>query len=125
MGDVVEFPLYELTDSLENVAASRGNLRIEFTDVNEIGVQMLLELSYGNVGDRIVMQDPNTAEAHSFTIELPIGARGIAPEAPPNETQRYQPITVDGNLDIPGIQDTQPLVPNWVNLMRVSFFRAV
>ncbi|HLA45628.1 MAG TPA: hypothetical protein VJZ27_19420, partial [Aggregatilineales bacterium] len=28
---ILEFPLYELTDSLANVVANRGNLRIEFT----------------------------------------------------------------------------------------------
>lgn len=119
----IEFPVYEITDSLEAVIAHRGNLRIDFAEVGQLGIQILLELNYANLGDKIVLAQPNTAEAHAFTIELPVGAVGISPEAAPGiAPQRYREIDSINDLPIPGIQDTQPLVPNWPNLMRVSFW---
>lgn len=117
----LEFPLYDVTDSLADVVAQRGNLRIEFTDVNQVGLQMLLELNYSNIGDRIVMSNLNTTEAGAFTIELPVGAFGIAPEEAPGAVQRYRPVSQIGSLPIPGVRDTQPLIPGWPNIMRLSF----
>lgn len=119
LGETLEFPLYELTESLADVVANRGNLRIEFTEVNAVGVQMLLELNYANLGQRIVLSNPNSPDAASFTIELPVGAFGIAPEQAPGSVQRFVPVE---QVPIPGVRDTQPLVPNWPNVMRVSFF---
>lgn len=118
----IDFPLYELTDSLSQVVASRGNLRVEFEEINNLGVSMLLEVSYGNLGDRIVWANPNTEAAQSFYIELPVGALGPAPEEAPNTTQRYLALTESNGMPIPRIVDTQPLIPNWPNLLRVSFF---
>lgn len=116
-----EFRVYEITSDLSNVVANRGNLRIEFTDVNQLGVQMLLELNYANLGDRIVLANPGTTQATAFTVELPVGAFGVAPEEAPGLVQRFVPIETINGLPIPGIRDTQPLVPELPNVMRVSF----
>jgi hypothetical protein len=109
----IEFILYETTDSLSDVIANRGNLRIEFEDVNAVGIEMLLELSYINLGDRIIFNE------NGFQmVELPVGAYGIAVEPSPGDIQRYE--TVD-SFPIPGVLDTQPLIPGVPNVMRVSF----
>jgi hypothetical protein len=119
----LDFPLYELTESLSQVIASMGNLRVDFEEINELGVSMLLEISYGNLGDRIVWASPNTDQAQSFRMELPVGALGVAPEEAPNSTtQRYRILNETNGLPIPTLIDTQPLIPNWPNLLRVSFF---
>lgn len=111
------FTLYETTTSLQNVVASRGNLRIEFDTVSQVGLSVLLELRYGNVGDRIVY-----AEDGSLSIELPVGAFGIAPEEAPGAVQRYASLNEIEGLPIPAIRDTQPLLPGIPNVLRASFF---
>jgi hypothetical protein len=116
----LEFPLYDITDSLADVVADRGNLRIEFDEANSAGVQMLLEVHYANLGEGIVLQADEPQR--SFTIELPVGAFGIAPQEAPGGIQRYQSVDRIGELAIPGIMDTQPLVPHWPNVLRASFF---
>ena len=116
----LDVPLYDITDSLANVVADRGNLRIDFDEANDLGVQMLLELHYANLGEAIVLQSREPQAA--FTIELPVGAFAIAPEQAPGSIQRYQSVDQIGDLAIPGIVDTQPIVPNWPNVLRASFF---
>ena len=116
----LDVPLYDITDSLADVVADRGNLRIDFDEASNLGVQMLLELHYANLGEAIVLQagDPQRA----FIIELPVGAFGIAPQEAPGNVQRYESVDQIGDLAIPGIADSQPLVPNWPNVLRASFF---
>jgi hypothetical protein len=113
--EILEFPLYEVNDQLSEVVSNGGNLRIEFTDVNQVGIQMLLELEYLNLSDRIIISD-------QAIVELPVGAYGIAPQQAANTVQRFRIIESSSNLPIPGIVDTQPLVPTWANVLRVSFF---
>ncbi|NJL95974.1 MAG: hypothetical protein HC915_20710, partial [Anaerolineae bacterium] len=118
-----EFPLYEITDDLGQVVANRGNLRVEFQQIGGVPVlQMLLELAYVNLGDHIVLDEPNTPQAHAFTLELPVGAFNIAPEQPPGGVQRFQPVENLRNLEISGVQDTQPLAPGYGQRLAVSFF---
>ena len=118
----VTFTVYELTDKSSEIVAHQGNLRIEFSGSESLGVQMLLELEYINLGDRIIINGVGTSQTESFTVELPVGAFGIAPEEAPGTVQRFEPISGSGDLPIPGIRDTQPLVPSWPNIMRASYF---
>lgn len=115
----IEFPLYETTTGLNDVVLYEGNLRVEFEETNTVGVQMLLEMRYTNLGDQIILPD---GENGTFTVELPVGALGIAPEEAVGAVQRFEAVNQVGGLPIPGIRDTQPLVPNWPNTLRVSFF---
>lgn len=116
----LDFPLYETTADLGDVVAYRGNVRLEFEEVNRLGLQVLVELSYTNLGDRIVW---NEALRHSLVMELPVGAFGFAAEVPSaNAAQRYQFIDEVANLAIPAVKDTLPLLPNFPNVMRISFF---
>lgn len=115
----IEFPLYDTTSGLSEVVLYDGKLQVDFEDINAVGVQMLLEMNYTNLGDKIIL--PNGEEG-VFTVELPVGALGIAPEEAPGAVQRFQPVNEVGAFFIPGIRDMQPLVPNWPNTMRVSFF---
>ncbi len=118
IGEVYDFPLYETTPSIAAVVANRGNVRIEFTEANTVGVQMLLELNYVNLGQRIVVPQ----EGQTLTVELPVGALAVAPEEAPGEVQRYRAVPRIDGLPIPGIVDTQPIVPGWPNNLRASFF---
>ncbi|MBZ0308954.1 MAG: hypothetical protein K8I82_23015, partial [Anaerolineae bacterium] len=113
----IEFPLYETTTSLKDVVLYEGNLRVTFEQTGT--VQMLLEINYSNLGDKIVLPDP---QAGSFTVELPVGALAVAPEQIEGAAPRFEPVSQIGELAIPGIRDTQPLVPHWPNVLRVSFF---
>jgi hypothetical protein len=113
--EILEFPLYEITDQLSEVVSNGGNLRIEFTDVNQVGIQMLLEVEYLNLSDRIIISD-------QATVELPVGAYGVAPQQAANTVQRFEVVNTSSDLPIPGIVDTQPLVPTWANVLRASFF---
>jgi hypothetical protein len=122
LSGLLGFPLYEVTDSLAEVVASRGNLRVEFSEVNDVGLQMLLELTYINLGDKIVLQAQQSPQPYAFTLELPVGAFGIAPESAPNAVQRYIALDEINNLPIPALRDTQPLLPNLPNVLRASFF---
>jgi hypothetical protein len=115
----LELPLYETTTSLNDVVLYEGNLQVNFEQTNAVGVQMLLEITYTNLGDKIVLANPVTG---AFTAELPVGALAIAPEQVEGSALRFQPVDQIGDLAIPGIRDMQPLVPNWPNIMRVSFF---
>jgi hypothetical protein len=121
-GGVLDFPLYEVSDSLGNVLGSRGNLRIEFSETATVGLWILMEMAYTNLGDRIVLANANTPLAESFTLELPVGAYGLSFEEAPGGRQRYAEVAAVNGMPIPGIRDTQPLVPNWPHLMRASFF---
>lgn len=121
-GGVLDFPLYEVTDSLGGVLGSRGNLRVEFSETDTLGLLILMEVVYSNIGDRIVLANPNTPLAESFTLELPVGAYGLSFEEAPGPRQRYAEVAAVDGMPIPGIRDTQPLVPNWPHLMRASFF---
>jgi hypothetical protein len=116
--EAVPFLVYEVTNELGGVVAEQGNLRIERYEPSLGSLAMLLEVSYVNLGDRIVT---DTAEG-SFTVELPVGTLGIAVEQPPGEVQRFVAVNSIDGLPIPGLRDTQPLIPGWPNILRVSFF---
>lgn len=115
----LDFPLYEVTDNVQEVVATHGDLRIDFTTGDF--VQMLLVLHYVNIGDEIVIQNPNSAQARAFTLELPVGAFGVAVDEASGSLARYQTVAQVDGLPIPGIADTQPLVPGWPNVLRASF----
>lgn len=112
----IQFPVYETTTDLSQVVANQGNLRVGYE--RDLGLEILLELHYVNLGERVILGN----EAGTFTVELPVGAFGIAPEQPPGDVQRYIAVEEIGGLSIPGLQDQQPLVPGWPNVLRASFF---
>jgi len=109
----VEFALFDVTDSLDNVVVSGGNLRVEFPPTGQLGVQILLELTYVNLGNRLIY-----SPAGALAIELPVGAFGTAMEETSSGTGRF---TVVDSL-IPAIVDMQPLVPDVPYILRASFF---
>lgn len=118
----LELTLYDVTDSLSTVVASRGNIRLSFGEADSLGVQMLLEVTYGTVGDRIVYNQADPENPVSMWVELPVGAVGIAPQEAPGSVQRYATFNGRDGLPIPGIVDTQPLIPGLPNVLRASFF---
>lgn len=114
--ETLEFPVYETTETIDNIVLHGGNLRVEFSGVTQLGLEMLLEANYINLGDRIVMPGDDGIVA---TIELPVGAFNVAPIF--SGVARYQVEDNLNGLHIPAVHDTQPIIPNWSNTLTVSF----
>lgn len=134
----IEFPVYETTSSVENVAILEGNIFIDFVGlpVGEIGenreytiselreaeLQVVLDLTLLNTGDRVVyalQQGKDQIYRNmSFALELPVGAYNIGQEGEDPSSLRFQ--IVDDI--IPVVYDTLPIVPNRTHNIRLSFF---
>jgi hypothetical protein len=119
----IELHLYETTDELGGLEIAQGTSQVDFTDVQRVGLKILLELQVFNYGDHIPYftvtdRDANVRSA-SFHFELPVGAYNIAPEG---ESGADRFIIQEGPISV--IYDTIPIFPNWPapHIIRLSYF---
>lgn len=117
----IELRLYETTDQLNKLEIAQATTQIDFTDVQKVGLKILLELQIFNLGDRIpyFVNETDPTRLATFHFELPVGAYSIAPEGE-SGAQRF--IIQEGI--IPVIYDTQPIFPGWPtpHIVRLSYF---
>ncbi|MBZ0317360.1 MAG: hypothetical protein K8L91_13150 [Anaerolineae bacterium] len=117
----IELRLYETTDQLSKLEIAQATTQIDFTDLQQVGLKILLELQVFNLGDRIpyFANEVDPTRLVTFHFELPVGAYNIAPEGA-SGAQRF--IIQEGV--IPVIYDTQPIFPGWPtpHVIRLSYF---
>ncbi len=117
----IELRLYETTDQLNKLEIAQATTQIDFTDLQRVGLKILLELQVFNLGDRIpyFTNEADPTRLVTFHFELPVGAYNIAPEGE-SGAQRF--IIQEGV--IPVIYDTQPIFPGWPtpHIIRLSYF---
>ncbi|MBI5928083.1 MAG: hypothetical protein HY862_02155 [Chloroflexi bacterium] len=113
--------LYETTEQLGNLEIAQATTQIDFTDVQQVGLKILLELQIFNLGDRIpyFTNEADPTRLATFHFELPVGAYNIAPEGE-SGAQRF----ILQESVIPVVYDTQPIFPNWPtpHIIRLSYF---
>lgn len=118
----IELRLYETTDQLSRLEIAQATTQIDFTDLQRVGLKILLELQVFNLGDRIpyFTDEADPTRLVTFYFELPVGAYNIAPEGE-SGAQRF--IIQEGVIQV--IYDTQPIFPGWPTphiILRLSYF---
>lgn len=119
----IELRLYETTDQLGGLEIAQGTSQVDFTDIQRVGLKILLELQVFNYGDHIpyftVTDSDENVRSASFHFELPVGAYNIAPEG---ESGADRFIIQEGPISV--VYDTVPIFPNWPapHIIRLSYF---
>lgn len=119
-----DITLYERTTDRSTVSVAQAQTLINFAPINTFGLEVRLDLTLINSGDRIVTTGQPAANAASdwpvsVRIELPPGAFGVEWDASENSS-RYAFELMDET--IPVVQDTWPLIPGQEHQITLYYY---
>ena len=98
--------LYDKTTDAANIKITETTQTLHFAPGDLIAV--LETVDWATTGDRFYLSDTKTAAGDPISVQLtlPVGARAVA-----FSTQPVRRFVITGDLNMPSIQDTAPVIP--------------
>lgn len=115
-----EVRLYEHTTDPAGVMVTWAVMLVDYTPIDEFGIEVWLSAELANTGDRMVTTDHMLEDGTlaSVAMELPVGAFGIQ-IIPSSDQPRYEIDVVD---NVPTVYDRSPLRPGQVHTISMVYY---
>lgn len=116
--DFIELTVYETSPTFnpDQVRVMQGNMILDFDELQDLGLAVILEATILNISDRIIFGGDS-----SFSVELPVGAFSVAPLVSEGANIDASPMIRVDDGTIPIVRDQAPILPGVPHTLRISY----